>query len=53
MQNGQINAKEAFSSISGEISCLPVSTAGARNRLEHFLHATVLWPMHLPDQSKI
>jgi hypothetical protein len=41
MQNGQIKAKAALASISGEISCRPVSTGGTKNRFEHFLHETL------------
>ena len=44
MQNGQMRANEAVSSISGEISCLPVSTAGTMNIFEQLLHATFFWP---------
>jgi hypothetical protein len=39
MQNGQMSAKAALSSMS-DISCLPVSTAGARNLRLQALHVT-------------
>ena len=40
MQKGQISAIAAPSSMSPDISCLPVSTAGARNFREQFLQVT-------------
>ncbi len=44
MQKGQISANAAPPSMSVDISCLPVSTEGARNFLEQPLHLTDFWP---------
>jgi|GEM_PF-3958181 len=53
MQKGQMRANLALSLMSCDISCLPVSTAGARNFFPQDLQVTLFWLTELLALPKI